>query len=182
MSEEDSGAQVIITDKSPILYPLVLVPVLGACASCYCPADGAGCIDCAVPLCSTCSGEHPCLAEPPPVKVADSVYGDSVWMASPREMPSGAEHSSSGTGGSEDIVVGLYSRLNSAWNSDGCPQMLFRNAWTSVTTDFFLSSCYIYDEQGCYRAFGSEVSDFHTLSFDLWPLELPLGFILFWLD
>ena len=45
MSEEDSGAQVIITDESPILYPLVLVPVLGACASCYCPADGAGCID-----------------------------------------------------------------------------------------------------------------------------------------
>ena len=44
-----------------------------------------------------------------------------------------------------------------------------------------LSSCYIHGEGYGYRHFGSENVDWQAVACALWG-ELPLGFILFWLD
>ena len=51
-----------------------------------------------------------------------------------------------------------------------------------VITNECLSNCFIYDQECCYRHYGAENVDWQSLAFTLWPTELPLGFLLFWLD
>ena len=120
---------------------------------------------------------HECFDEASVQNGFNNSYGDSRWTPSPSPRLSSV-CSTGGSGGPWNA----YDRIRSAWESGQATELLASTLSALVFKNECLSSCYIFDADGLFRKFGTEDVDWASLSFALWPSELPLGFLLFWLD